>query len=39
MTATSFNFRNAIVSVAGALLFSSMFLASVVGPAVTAVAA
>ena len=39
MTYTSNNLRNAVVSVAGALLFSSLFLASVVGPAMTAVAA
>ena len=39
MTYTSNNLRNAVVSVAGALFFSSLFLASVVGPAMTAVAA
>ena len=39
MTYANTNFRNAIVSVAGALLFSSLFLASVVGPAMTAVSA
>lgn len=37
MTTTN-TVRNTIVSVAGAFLFSSLFLASVVGPAVTAVA-
>jgi hypothetical protein len=39
MTYANSNLRNAVVSVAAALLFSSLFLASVVGPAVTAVTA
>ena len=38
MTYASNNFRTALVSGAGAFLFGSLFLASVVGPAVTAVA-
>jgi len=38
MTYNANSFRNALVAVTGAVLFSTMFLASVVGPAVTAVA-
>ena len=36
MTYTSNNFRNALVAVAGTVLFSSLFLASAVGPAIIA---
>jgi hypothetical protein len=39
MTYANSNLRNAVLSVAGAFLFCSLFLASVVGPAVTAVGA
>ena len=38
MTTTANPIRNALFAVTGALLFSTVFLASVVGPAVTAIA-
>ena len=36
MTYANSNFRNALVAVAGTVLFSSLFLASAVGPAIIA---
>ena len=39
MTYANNNLRNAVLSITGAVLFSSLFLASVVGPAMTAVGA
>ena len=36
MTYTTSNFRNALFAVAGTILFTSLFLASAVGPAIVA---
>lgn len=36
MTYASNNLRNALIAVAGTILFSSLFLASAVGPAIVA---